>query len=114
MSPALSAYAALFTAIVLEVIGTTLLQKSAQFTRLWPTLGMAACYLGAFWFLSLTLRTVPVGLAYAIWSGLGIVLISLIGWRVFGQVLDPPAMIGIGLIIAGVMVINLFSKSMPH
>lgn len=102
MSPALSAYAALFTAIVLEVIGTTLLQKSAQFTRLWPTLGMAACYLGAFWFLSLTLRTVPVGLAYAIWSGLGIVLISLIGWRVFGQALDPPAMIGIGLIIAGV------------
>jgi small multidrug resistance pump len=114
MSPALSAYAALFTAIVLEVIGTTLLQRSAQFTRLWPTLGMAACYLGAFWFLSLTLRTVPVGLAYAIWSGLGIVLISLIGWRVFGQALDPPAMIGIGLIIAGVVVINLFSKSMPH
>jgi small multidrug resistance pump len=114
MSPALSAYAALFTAIVLEVIGTTLLQKSAQFTRLWPTLGMAVCYLGAFWFLSLTLRTVPVGLAYAIWSGLGIVLISLIGWRVFGQALDPPAMIGIGLIIAGVVVINLFSKSMPH
>ncbi|MFV8825590.1 SMR family transporter [Thauera sp. WH-2] len=114
MTPALSAYAALFTAIVLEVIGTTLLQKSAQFTRLWPTLGMAACYLGAFWFLSLTLRTVPVGLAYAIWSGLGIVLISLIGWRVFGQALDPPAMIGIGLIIAGVVVINLFSKSMPH
>lgn len=114
MSPALSAYAALFTAIVLEVIGTTLLQKSAQFTRLWPTLGMAACYLAAFWFLSLTLRTVPVGLAYAIWSGLGIVLISLIGWRVFGQALDPPAMIGIGLIIAGVVVINLFSKSMPH
>ena len=114
MSPALSAYAALFTAIVLEVIGTTLLQKSAQFTRLWPTLGMAACYLGAFWFLSLTLRIVPVGLAYAIWSGLGIVLISLIGWRVFGQALDPPAMIGIGLIIAGVVVINLFSKSMPH
>ncbi len=114
MTAALSAYAALFTAIVLEVIGTTLLQKSAQFTRLWPTLGMAACYLGAFWFLSLTLRTVPVGLAYAIWSGLGIVLISLIGWRVFGQALDPPAMIGIGLIIAGVVVINLFSKSMPH
>ena len=114
MTAALSAYAALFTAIVLEVIGTTLLQKSAQFTRLWPTLGMAACYLGAFWFLSLTLRTVPVGLAYAIWSGLGIVLISLIGWRVFGQALDPPAMIGIGLIIAGGVVINLFSKSMPH
>lgn len=114
MSPALLAYAALFTAIVLEVIGTTLLQKSAQFTRLWPTLGMAACYLGAFWFLSLTLRMVPVGLAYAIWSGLGIVLISLIGWRVFGQALDPPAMIGIGLIIAGVVVINLFSKSMPR
>ena len=114
MSPLVSAYATLLSAIVLEVIGTTLLQKSAQFTRLWPTLGMAACYLGAFWFLSLTLRTVPVGLAYAIWSGLGIVLISLIGWRVFGQALDLPAMIGLALIIAGVMVVNLFSKSMPH
>jgi len=114
MSPAVSAYASLFTAIVLEVIGTTLLQKSAQFTRLWPTLGMAACYLGAFWFLSLTLRMIPVGLAYAIWSGLGIVLISLIGWRVFGQTLDLPAMIGLALIIAGVVVVNLFSKSMPH
>lgn len=114
MSPAVSAYASLFTAIVLEVIGTTLLQKSAQFTRLWPTLGMAACYLAAFWFLSLTLRMIPVGLAYAIWGGLGIVLISLIGWRVFGQTLDLPAMIGLALIIAGVVVVNLFSKSMPH
>ena len=104
----------LLSAIVLEVIGTTLLQKSAQFTRLWPTLGMAVCYLGSFWLLSLTLRTIPVGLAYAIWSGLGIVLISLIGWRVFGQALDLPAMIGLALIIAGVMVVNLFSKSMPH
>ena len=75
---------------------------------------MAVCYLGSFWLLSLTLRTIPVGLAYAIWSGLGIVLISLIGWRVFGQALDLPAMIGLALIIAGVMVVNLFSKSMPH
>ena len=114
MSPLVSAYATLLSAIVLEVIGTTLLQKSAQFTRLWPTLGMAVCYLGSFWLLSLTLRTIPVGLAYAIWSGLGIVLISLIGWRVFGQALDLPAMIGLALIIAGVMVVNLFSKSMPH
>ena len=114
MSPLVSAYFTLLSAIVLEVIGTTLLQKSAQFTRLWPTLGMAVCYLGSFWLLSLTLRTIPVGLAYAIWSGLGIVLISLIGWRVFGQALDLPAMIGLALIIAGVMVVNLFSKSMPH
>lgn len=114
MNPAVAAHASLFAAIVLEVIGTTLLQKSVQFTRLWPTLGMAACYLGAFWFLSLTLRTIPVGLAYAIWSGLGIVLISLIGWRVFGQTLDLAAMIGLALIVAGVVVVNLFSKSMPH
>ena len=110
----LTSYGALLAAIVLEVIGTTFLQKSEQFTKLVPTLVMAGCYVGAFYFLSLCLKTIPVGLAYAIWSGLGIVLISLIGWRVFGQALDLPAMIGLALIIAGVMVVNLFSKSMPH
>lgn len=107
----LSTYIALATAIVLEVIGTTALTASHGFTRLWPTIIMAVSYLTAFYFLSLVLRALPVGVAYAIWSGLGIVLISVIGLVLFRQSLDTPAMIGIGLIIAGVLVINLFSKT---
>ncbi len=107
-------YAALMSAIVLEVIGTTFLQKSQQFTRLLPTLGMAVSYLAAFWLLSFTLKTIPVGIAYAIWSATGIVLISLVGFFAFGQRLDTPALIGIALIIAGVIVVNLFSTSVGH
>lgn len=114
MNPLLSAYVTLGAAIVLEVIGTTFLQKSEQFTRLVPTLVTAACYLGAFYFLSLVLRTIPVGLAYAIWSGLGIVLISLVGYLVFRQSLDLAAIIGLGFIIAGVVIVNVFSKSISH
>ncbi len=114
MKPIIAAYGALGAAIVLEVIGTTMLQKSEQFTRLFPTLAMAACYLCAFYFLSIVLRTMPVGLAYAIWSGLGIVLISIIGYVVFGQKLDLAALIGLGFIIAGVVIVNLFSKSIGH
>jgi small multidrug resistance pump len=75
---------------------------------------MAVGYLGAFYCLSLALRAIPVGIAYAIWSGLGIVLISAVGWMVFGQKLDLPAMLGIGLILAGVLVINLFSGTAGH
>lgn len=114
MKPIIAAYGALGAAIVLEVIGTTMLQKSEQFTRLFPTLAMAVCYLSAFYFLSIVLRTMPVGLAYAIWSGLGIVLISIIGYVMFGQKLDLAAMIGLGFIIAGVVIVNLFSKSIGH
>ena len=114
MKPIIAAYGALGAAIVLEVIGTTMLQKSEQFTRLFPTLAMAVCYLSAFYFLSIVLRTMPVGLAYAIWSGLGIVLISIIGYVMFGQKLDLAAMIGLGFIIAGVVIVNLFSKSISH
>lgn len=104
-------YAALFGAILLEVAGTSALQASEQFTPLGPTLAMGACYLGAFYMLSLTLRTIPVGIAYGIWSGLGIVLISAVGWVVFGQKLDLPAILGMVLIIAGVVVINVFSSA---
>ena len=114
MSPLVSAYATLLSAIVLEVIGTTLLQKSAQFTRLWPTLGMAVCYLGSFWLLSLTLRTLPVGIAYATWSGLGMVLIALAGWWLYGQRLDGWALLGMALVVAGVLVMNLLSPSSAH
>jgi len=75
---------------------------------------VVAAYGVSFYFLSLALRSIPIGLAYAIWSGVGIVLISLAGWLVYRQSLDAPAIAGMALIIAGVLVINLFSKSMPH
>lgn len=114
MKPYVMTYGALGIAIVLEVIGTTMLQKSEQFTRLVPTLTMAACYLSAFYFLSIVLKSMPVGLAYAIWSGLGILLISIIGYVMFDQKLDLAAIIGLGLIVLGVIIVNGFSKSISH
>lgn len=107
-------YAALALAICLEVIGTSFLQKSAQFTKLLPTIGMALCYLASFFLLSVSLKVLPLGIAYAIWSGVGIVLVALIGFAVFGQRLDLPAVTGLGLIVAGVIVVNLFSKTVGH
>ena len=101
-------------AIVCEVIGTSLLQASNQFTRPLPTLGMALCYGGAFYLLSLTLKSIPVGVAYAVWSGLGVVLISLIALVLFKQRLDAPAILGLAMIVGGVVVINLFSKTVAH
>lgn len=105
---------ALLLAIVLEVIGTSALQASAQFTRAGPTLLMGVCYVASFYLLSVVLKTVPVGIAYAVWSGLGIVLIAMVGYFRFGQALDLPAMLGIGLIVAGVLVVNLFSDAIAH
>ncbi|CAN7527643.1 DMT family transporter [Rhizobium leguminosarum] len=107
-------YGLLFAAIVLEVIGTTALQLSQQFTRIGPTALVVACYAAAFYCLSLTLKSIPVGIAYAIWSALGIVLISSVGLVFFKQRLDLPAIVGLGLIITGVVVVNLFSKSVSH
>ena len=107
-------YLYLTAAIVSEVIGTSALKASNEFTRLVPTLIMLTAFLSAFYFLTLTLRTIPVGVAYAIWSGVGIVLISVVARVLFGQKLDPPALIGMGMIVAGVLVINLFSRSSPH
>jgi small multidrug resistance pump len=104
----------LFIAIVGEVIGTSALKAAEGFTRLGPSLVVVAGYGVAFLFLSLSLKTIPVGVAYAIWSGLGTVLIVLIGWAALGQKLDPAALIGVGLIVAGVLVMNLFSRSVPH
>jgi small multidrug resistance pump len=110
----MNAYAALAIAIVAEVIATSALKASDGFSRVWPSTVVVAGYGVAFFFLSITLRTVPTGIAYAIWSGAGIVLISAIGWIWFRQALDAPAMIGLGLIVAGVAVVNLFSRSVPH
>jgi small multidrug resistance pump len=104
----------LSVAVLSEVIATSALKASDSFTRLWPSLLAIVGYGIAFYFLTLTLRTVPVGIAYAIWSGIGIVLISVISWFVFGQRLDAPAIVGIGLVVSGVVVLNLFSKSVPH
>ncbi|MCX6226581.1 MAG: multidrug efflux SMR transporter [Bacteroidia bacterium] len=104
----------LFIAIIAEVIGTSALKSSEGFTKIIPSLIVIIGYGVAFYFLSLTLKSIPVGVAYAIWSGVGIVLISIIGYFVYKQNLDWPAVFGIVLIISGVIVLNLFSKSISH
>jgi small multidrug resistance pump len=104
-------YLYLAIAIVAEVIGTSALKAAHGFTRLVPSLVVVAGYGVAFYCLSLALKTIPVGVAYAIWSGAGVVLITLIGWLVFRQRLDAPALLGIALIVAGVAVIQLFSTT---
>lgn len=98
-------------AIAAELLATTALQQSAGFTRLWPTLLSLCGYAVAFFCLSLTLKQLPVGVVYALWSGLGVVGISLIGWLFLGQTLDRPALIGLGLIVSGVVVLQGFSSS---
>ncbi|CAH0256318.1 Multidrug transporter EmrE [Roseomonas sp. CECT 9278] len=108
------AYAYLGIAIVSEVIATSALKASDGFTRLWPSLATVVGYAIAFYCLALTLRVIPTGIAYAIWSGVGIVLISAVGWVWFRQALDLPALVGMGLIVAGVVVLNVFSKSVAH
>ncbi len=107
-------YAYLAVAIVVEVLATSFLKASDSFTRLWPSVATVAGYAVSFYFLSLALRVLPTGIAYAIWSGVGIVLISVVSWLWFGQTLDAPAIVGLGLIIAGVVVVNVFSKSVGH
>lgn len=98
-------------AIISEVIATSALKACDGFTKLGASIIVVIGYVVAFYFLSLALKVIPVGIAYAIWSGLGIILVSLIALVIYGQKLDFPAMVGMGLIIAGVMVINLLSKS---
>ena len=114
MSPILVGYSFLVLAIVFEVLGTTFLVKSEQFTRLVPTLLMAILYIGSFYFLSQTIKTIPLGIAYAIWGGVGIILTAIIGFVLFKQSIDMPAIIGIMLIIIGVIVINVFSQTVGH
>ena len=101
----------LLGAIVAEVIGTSALKASEGFTRLGPTAVVVAGYGLAFWLLSITMRSIPVGVAYAAWSGLGIVLISLVGWWLYGQKLDLPAVVGMLMIVGGVVVIQVLSKT---
>lgn len=104
----------LAAAIVSEVIGTSALKAAEGFTRPGPSAIVVAGYASAFYFLSLTIKTVPIGVAYAIWSGAGIALIVLAAWVLYGQSPDLPGIIGISLIVAGVLVLNLFSKSASH
>ena len=101
-------------AIVAEVIATSFLKASEGFTKLLPSLAVVTGYATAFFFLSLTLKEIPVGVAYAVWSGAGVTLIAAIGWVFFGQKLDAAAIVGMGLIVAGVVVLNLFSKVSAH
>jgi len=110
----MSPYLPLGLAIVLEVVGTSLLQRSEQFSRLMPTIGMALCYLTSFYLLSVSLKSLPLGVAYAIWSACGVALVAVIGLVVFGQRLDLPAVLGLALIVAGVVVINVFSRTVGH
>lgn len=111
MSPLIMAYSALGCAIVLEVVGSTFLQASAQFTRLWPTVAMTACYVASFYALSHALKVLPLGIAYAVWGGLGIILTAMVGVLVLRQALDLAAFLGIGLIVCGVVVIHVFSRT---
>jgi len=112
--PGMSAHVWLAIAIVAEVIATSTMRATQGFTRPGPSLVTVAGYAVAFYCLSLALRTMPTGIAYAIWSGVGIVLVAGIAWGWQGQRLDAPAMLGMALIIAGVIVMNLFSKSVAH
>ncbi|RYZ11310.1 MAG: QacE family quaternary ammonium compound efflux SMR transporter [Alphaproteobacteria bacterium] len=107
-------YVFLAIAIVAEVIGTSALKASESFSKLMPSVLTVVAYGVAFYCLSMTLKTIPVGVAYAIWSGVGIALITLVGWVMFGQKLDAAAIIGMGLIVAGVVVMQVFSKSAVH
>ena len=101
-------------AITAEVIATSALKLSEEFTKLWPSLIVVLGYGVAFYFFSLVLKTVTIGVAYAVWSGVGIVLIAVVGALFFKQIPDTPAIIGMGLIVSGVIVMNVFSKTLSH
>ncbi len=108
------AYIYLALAIIAEVTATSALKASSEFTRLIPSIIVVIGYVISFYFMTLVLRSIPIGITYAIWSGLGIVAISVVGFIIYKEVLDIPALIGMGLIISGVVVIHIFSKSITH
>ena len=101
-------------AILTEIVATSGLKAADGFTRLVPSVVVIVGYAISFYFFSLALRGIPVGVAYGVWSGVGIMAIALIGWLYYGQVLDLAAILGLALIVAGVLVLNLFSKSVVH
>lgn len=105
---------ALGIAIIAEVIATSSLKASNEFTALVPSIIVVVGYAVAFYFMTVSMRVLPIGIMYAVWSGLGIVLVSLIGWLFYHQSLDVPAVLGIGLIVSGVVVIHLFSSAIGH
>ncbi|PAV24765.1 QacE family quaternary ammonium compound efflux SMR transporter [Tamilnaduibacter salinus] len=110
----MQAWLLLSLAIVSEVIGTSALKSSDGFTRLWPSIMVVVGYGLAFYCLALVLRTIPVGIAYAVWAGTGVALMALVGWLVYGQRLDVPGIVGILLIVAGVFVLNIYSSAGGH
>lgn len=110
----MSAWFQLLLAIVAEVVATSALKASDGFTRLWPAVIVVVGYSVSFYCLSLVLKTIPVGITYAVWSGLGIVLITLAAWWLYGQTIDTAGLVGMGLILAGVVVLNVFSTSGGH
>lgn len=114
MNPLVTAYASLTLAILCEVTGSTFLQKSEQFTKTLPVTVMAVCFIASLFFLSQALKMIPLGVAYAIWAGLGIVLTAVVSVTLFRNTLDGPALVGMALIVSGVVVMNLFSKTVTH
>ncbi|WP_028294316.1 DMT family transporter [Oceanobacter kriegii] len=104
----------LMVAIVLEVIATSALKQSDGFSKLVPSVVAGLGYAGAFWLLAISLKTIPVGIAYAVWAGVGIMAITLIGWVLYGQKLDVPAIAGVAMIGGGVVLINVFSSVSTH
>ncbi len=108
------AYLYLSIAIVAEVAATSALKASAEFTKLIPSLIVVTGYIVAFYFMTLVLRYIPVGITYAVWAGVGIVLVVIVGAILYGQIPDIPAVIGMGLIISGVVVIHVFSRTVGH
>lgn len=101
-------------AIISEITATSSLKASEGFTKVLPSVVVVIGYMLSFYFLSLTLKAIPIGIAYAIWAGLGIVLLAVVGWVIYGQTLDTAAIIGMSLILAGVLIMNLFSKTVSH
>ncbi len=110
----MNAWLLLALAIVAEVVGTSALKASEGFTRWWPSVLVVLGYGVAFYCLSLVLRSIPVGITYAVWSGLGIVLVTVSAWWLYGQTVDTAGVIGMGLIVAGVVVLNVFSNTSAH
>ena len=107
-------YVYLAISIVAEVIATSALKASDGFSKLWPSVMVVIGYGIAFHFLALTLKTIPVGVAYAIWAGAGVTIVAIVGWVLFGQKLDAPAIIGMAMIVGGVVIMQAFSKTTGH